>query len=555
VSQEPGASARASRFVPSVAAATAVAAALRCAGLSRQVLGGDEVHAIRYAAASGLGEILTTYPEADNSIPLTALYHLWFRMGFTPSELELRLPVLLCGVALVPLLPVLMRREVGDRTAQILAWLLAVSPALVLYSRIVRSYLPVVLLASLAAIAFAAWMRSRSSRTAAVYVALAAASVFFHLGAGPFVLAPFVYAAAAAVVRPGSTPGPVALARLFAATAAALGLFLIPAWDTLGPLIASVRQTASIGLDTLTGFARLQAGTPSAPLAAGFYAVAILGAAGLARRRPPLAAYTAILVAGQIVGILLLSPFVHHHPMVFGRYLLVTLPIVLLWVALGVERLTVFIERRLPAAPRLAIAVPMAVVAALVAGGPLADRAYWTSSFVHHNDLVGFHRSAGTLPIGSVPAFYRTQELRGSTLIEFPWSSWWEFSKAVRIYQEVHGARVIVGATDPVIYGEHLAFRNAVAPSPKAFLASDADFVVVHLDPLAEEARIVEPDGSLGAEIPPAYADQFREALRDEAGSMARRLNERWGPPQYADADIRVWSLARVRQRSGGRAP
>src|SRR5687768_286687 len=67
---------------------------LRIWNLRGQVLGGDELHAVRAAVARTVPEILTTYSLTDHSLPLTALFRWLLDHGFTLSEWTLRLPSL-----------------------------------------------------------------------------------------------------------------------------------------------------------------------------------------------------------------------------------------------------------------------------------------------------------------------------------------------------------------------------------------------------------------------------------------------------------------------------
>ena len=114
---------------------------LRLWNLPDQILGGDEVHAVRAAFNHSLPEILVTYQVTDNCIPLTALDKLWMIAGLPVTEMVLRLPVLLCGFAALLALPAAFAGRTSRGTELIYRWLLAISPALVLYSRIARSYM------------------------------------------------------------------------------------------------------------------------------------------------------------------------------------------------------------------------------------------------------------------------------------------------------------------------------------------------------------------------------------------------------------------------------
>src|SRR5206468_10578860 len=91
--------------------------------------------------------------------------------------------------------PLAVRRRLGSRAAAWLAGLAALSPVLVLYGRIARPYMPVVLCGSAAAAAFLAWWERPRPAMGAAYVVAAALAVWLHLVAAPFVAAPFLFAA------------------------------------------------------------------------------------------------------------------------------------------------------------------------------------------------------------------------------------------------------------------------------------------------------------------------------------------------------------------------
>jgi len=104
--------------VPAILEAAAplvVGTALRLWNLPHQILGGDEVHALRAAVKLSLPQILVTYQPADNCIPLTALYKLLMIAGLPITEMVLRLPMLLCGLAALLVLPAGGRRGQGMR--------------------------------------------------------------------------------------------------------------------------------------------------------------------------------------------------------------------------------------------------------------------------------------------------------------------------------------------------------------------------------------------------------------------------------------------------------
>jgi hypothetical protein len=553
-----------------LAAPLAAGTLLRLWNLPAQILGGDEMHAVRAALNSPLSEILVTYRLSDNCIPLTAIYRLVLDAGGTLSEWVLRLPMLVSGLLLLALAPLWIERRLGRRTAAVFAWLLAVSPMLVLYSRIARSYMPMLLLGGGAVAAFDAFWTTRKPRWAAAYAALAALALWFHLGAGPFVAAPLAFAAGDLAFRPGRRAAQLAspLGSLAALTAAGLGfavaaaLFLLPARASLLSLVSAKRQAQEIPLRTALDVMLLQAGTGHSGVAALFWGLALGGLALLAFRRPRLGLYVLTVGAGHVAGILLLSPLGLAHPWVLDRYLLPALPCALLGIAYAFAEGGWPQRSRVPgaggdgdahqreveeAASRGAATLrglaAAAFVALLLVAGPFADAGLRRSSFMHHDDMAGFYLPRAWLPPQSVPDFYGRLAAEGDSgaVIEYPWLFLWRF-RSFYVYQEIHGRRVLVATPQRVVRRPELALANAIPAEPGAFCRNGARWLVVHLHVAREEDRVVRPEDK----APPALNRELRRALRQQAGRMAADLERLWGPPFYADQDIEAWDLARA---------
>ena len=117
-----------------------LALGLRWFGLHNQILTDDELHAVHGALAMPVRDIIQTWTfgGADYGVPQAAFYRLLMDQGFVFSELSFRIPSLLAGLVAVFVLPCLTVNRIGERAAVVLAWLLAISPMLTLYSRIVR---------------------------------------------------------------------------------------------------------------------------------------------------------------------------------------------------------------------------------------------------------------------------------------------------------------------------------------------------------------------------------------------------------------------------------
>jgi hypothetical protein len=515
---------------------------LRLWNLRDQVMGGDELHAVRAAARMSVGQILTTYSITDYSLPLTALDRLLMAAGLTLGEMSFRLPAVVCGCLALYVIPRAFLGRVDRVAVELTGWLVAVSPCLVLYSRIARSYLPMTLAAFGAVMAFEAWWRTRERRAAAVYVLLAALAVWLHLGAATFVTAPFLFALGDLLVHREERGR-----RLLELTAAGAGLtlafaaFLVPARESLRALVAAKHQDSPVSVAAVWDVLRMQAGTPSHTVAALLWLVALTGLALLLRDRPRFGAFTLTVALGHVIGLMVLSPLGLGQPLLLDRYLLPVLPFVLLWVAYALGRLW---ARKTAgcafwAAQRYAVRLFLLL---LFWVGPFPAPGFRTSSFMHHNDFVGFYAPRATLPAEAEPEIYR--RLPDGPVLEAPWPTVWDFDRSVYIDQQIHRQRVLVSAPRDLPRDPRLAFRNEVPPDPAAILASPARTVVVHLRLPWEEDRVREPVARPARPMRPP----LRRALRQDGESLAARLTAAWGPPDWSDATVRVWDLERVRR-------
>jgi hypothetical protein len=525
----------------------AVGAILRLWHLPHQILGGDELHAVRAALEMRLGEILTTFRTDDHCIPLSAFDHFLLDRGVRLTEAWVRLPVVLAGLASLVLVPWAVAHRLRGRERRLLAWLVALSPLLVIYSRIVRPYLPMVVLGFVAFGAFDRWWLGVGGgggpwRWAAAYGAAAAGTIWLHPVAAPFVLSPLVFAAGDALLRhrEGLRRRLVALAGLGAGVLLLLAALVGPAARSLLAVAAAKGGKGQVHWKTVAAAARLQAGTGETLVALAFWAVALAGLALLARRDRSFAAYGVTLAGAYVAAVAVLSPFGAGHPLVFDRYLLLLLPLLLTWAAVGLAALA------RPGWGPLARVLPAVAVAGLAAAGPLVRPAWWRTSFAGHNDFVQFERPLARMPAAAVPPFYRHPPAPGP-LVEYPWPSAWHQGRSLYVYQQIHRRRVLVCSPEPRIRDPRLAFRNLVPPTPAALLASGARFLVIHRDLAAEERRLVDEAGRRGG-IP----KWRRKLLRQAAAAFAGEIRAAWGKPAYADPTILAWDLARARAGGSG---
>ena len=522
-----------------------IGAALRLFHLAPQVLDGDEVHAVRAAVSMPVRAILTTYQESDNCIPLSALFRALLDSGVHLSEIGFRAPSIVCGLLLLAALPLGVARRLPARVAIVLAWLLAISPLLVFYSRIARSYLPMTLFALAAAAAFAAWWRSLKPGFAVAYGILGGLAVWLHLGAAPIVGAPFLFAVGDLAWGKKEERGRrlLHLGIVAVGIALALAAFLLPARESLRQLVAEKRQAQSVPWETIADVLTLHAGAKGMVLVVLFWGVALGGLAVLFVRDRRLAAYTLTLAGVQLLGIRLLSPLGLANPLILGRYLLPTLPLVLLWVACALT--LPWRSRLLPAALAAAFLLLFAL------RGPLADRTLWASSFMHHNDFLAFYAPRPKLAPEEVPGFYHEMATApgAGAVVEYPWSSFAGL-RSFYLYQEVHGRPVLVSGPQRLLIAPVLGLRNVVPPGPEGFCASGARFLVVHLQVAREEDRIDSPEERRLGER--EMRPDLRRTLRTQAEAMAQSLTALWGAPTWAAPSLRAWDLQSACRRGPG---
>lgn len=159
--------------------------------ISDQIIVDDEWHGINYVIGKSFQYVFTNHGMGANSIPMN-IYR-WFLLNtFGWSELLLRTPTLIAGVLSLIIFPVFVLQMFNRRTAVIFSFLLAISPVLIFYSRMSRPYGIVVVLSFVSFFSLMFWMNSGERKFVFLYIATAVLSIYFHLYASISVLTPLV---------------------------------------------------------------------------------------------------------------------------------------------------------------------------------------------------------------------------------------------------------------------------------------------------------------------------------------------------------------------------
>ena len=326
-------------FMPAVLLfCLAIGAFLRLDQLTTQVLIEDEWHAVHQLIYYTPKQMVSTFGNADYSIPLVLFY--WLQMNWWGvSELTLRQPSLLAGLATVIALPAALRGRLDDRILALFALLLSLSPFLVSYSRIARPYA-----VTLLGVYVALWCLERATRNGAVRWSLAAAYsvlcaivVWTHPVTGPMLLAPLIALWWTALRGKRKSLPFRPLIILTGLTGVLMALAVLPPLFGDPTALAGKMDVDSVDLNTLIGATHLWFGTSSAAVA-----LACLGfvAAGwtVIWRATAAVGWVVLGLALTCLVLLVARPWWVNQPLAFGRYLLPAVPLLLLAVAAGVVR-------------------------------------------------------------------------------------------------------------------------------------------------------------------------------------------------------------------------
>ncbi|MDX2463898.1 MAG: glycosyltransferase family 39 protein [Porticoccus sp.] len=319
---------------------------LRLNQIAVQVLLDDEWHVIHQLLDKTPVELLLTFGLADFSIPLSLLF--WTEIElFGLSEMSMRWPMVIGGIASLIIIPLYVRKYFDDKVILVFSVLLAISPMLVWYSRTARPYALTLLFSFLAVVAIHKYIEADRSfwKPGLVYAVFAILSAWLHLISLPIVLAPFLALGFPALVN--RNWGQVRrLCWLGLITLVGLLAVLLP--PMLGnPEALSVKLGAAIPeLQTYYGVLFFWLGTSSTSVVLVGGILATIGVRPLFRTLPIAPSLLTGLIMTLCV-IIMTQPAWVHYPLTLARYLLPAILLLLLSVSLGISQISAAISHRL----------------------------------------------------------------------------------------------------------------------------------------------------------------------------------------------------------------
>ncbi len=564
-------------FLGGLLAIGLVGAALRLNQIGDQVLVDDEWHGMIFVLTRRLPETWLDFNPLVNSSRPYNVYRWLLLHTVGWSEIGLRLPVLLCGVTSAPLVGGLVRKYVGERAALICAFLIAISPILVFYSRFCRSYALIALLGPISIIALCEWLTTNRVRWAITYVLATVSLAYCHLTGLAVAGATLTFAVAAWTLTRwrrsrGIAVSALSLGIVVGTIALMLGVLLYPVFK--GRALMPTRG-GQIEYTTFSEFFLMLSGTGILVVAGLFCVGVCLGAILLLRRAPLFGSVCIVATLSSLSLAVVARPYQVEHGLVLLRYMMAVVPVMFLYVAVSVESLLGWSERssrsirEAPRWVRWAGAIVLGLV--LIALGPWRDVYGRPNSFSNHAAFQGSYARLAwdqsedrhivpgyRIRAEQVPEFYRWlgREEGNAGIIEYPFDAS-NSNNLLWYYQYFHRRAVKVGYStvsrpltrrmvpedyvlmavplDSIISavpaGGKLDFANMIDVLDERQVArSGAAFLVLHK---RLHTLVQTPSGPV---TKPVYTS---------IDFIRRRYQNRWGPPFYEDGELVVFRISR----------
>ncbi len=366
---------------------------LRLYQISSQILLDDEWHSLAFVVGKPFSEILTNFTVRYGMTSLPQNLYQWVLLNTIGwSEWLLRLQSLVPGLLVLIVGPLLAKRVIGDKSALLLALLLAISPLLIFYSRLCRPYSCVVFFSFLAVVCFSQWIKSGRTKHAVFFALGGIMAVYFHpfaagtiLVLGLSVLAYSILVGKRKLAMLDAYPSIKQVVITLLAMGIIGGVLMLPAlehsWDT------ALKQVAGKGTVRFDGYLKcgaLFSGTANPLLATLLWLVAIFGAVDLYKRSAWFCMTLLAIFPMQILTLVLVKPHSSQVGIVIARYSIALLPIVLLFTAYGLQSLVGRIPRVGRFNSHAQYLLPTGFVLLLAFTGPLIGTYYSPNSFTNH---------------------------------------------------------------------------------------------------------------------------------------------------------------------------
>lgn len=523
------------------AAVLVVGAGLRLWQIDIQILLDDEWHALHRLMQAGYSEIFLSFGHADYSIPLTLLFRaLADTVGL--YEWQMRLLPMAFGLAALFVVPALLRPWLRSDETLGLTALLAISPLLIHFSRYVRPYAMVVLLGFAAMLLLWQWWRCGGRARAVGFFFCAVAAAWLHPLTTLYTGFALTWFAVAGIGKWRRGEGGRAFWQVLAlglSTTAACSALILP------PLLADTASIAvkagkhSIELQTLARSWEMVLGIGQLWLAGLLLVPIVLGALVLWRRDRLFLIFWLSMTAVAVLIIQLLGPEWIRNALVLVRYTVLSMPVVLALLAVGLVRIGRLAADRLGSDRPWGVLVVLLAVAGLYAAGPLPSTYdginQFTNSARYQIDY-NFDRSIFASIMGPIetPAFYEeiASEPGQWRLVEAAWHFETHFTPITE-FQRDHQLPIHIGMISGLCtdwtWGE---------------LRPEAD-LEIHLDRFVFLRDILRDPGDVNRFVvfPRGYPFEYEPRELPDLQPCIDAFSDRFGEPWYQSADYVVFRI------------
>ena len=248
--------------------------------------------------------------------------------------MALRSLALLCGLALIILTPFMVYRLLGWNTAIISSFLLSLSPLLILYSRYARPYSVNIFLVTVGVLCFLVWKDNGSRKWLNIYIVSSILSVYFHILSIAALLVPLVVDSILGTARKQTL---IQNARILAVILVGTAILLAPPFIVSHDQLFGKSGVGSFSWGAVAGSFMLYVGSRSFLLLSIVLVVAVSAIFTAIRENRVLSIHLLSPFVSQLIAIVVLQPNMIDRSFVFARYLVWTIPLVMILIAHGLS--------------------------------------------------------------------------------------------------------------------------------------------------------------------------------------------------------------------------
>ena len=521
--------------------AVILGAFLRIYLLPDQIILDDEMHALHALANHSYLFICTHFFPQNISTPLALIYKATGDM-IGLNEFTMRLPTLLTGIAIIIVLPLFLKGILNASSALICAYLLAISPILINYSRIARPYSIVVFLVMVSIFSFYRWLLENKTRWALTFVISSILSLYFHFLCAPAIFATGAFGLLKSIRKSNRTQGNPQILYIFIMGCVILiGISILVSaqfWSSSGVLLGKTGG-GHISIATIKHGLVLMLGIGNNMLLYMVIAGILAGVVIVFKRNRGFALFLIFVIAFQALSIMIICPSKVQYGHIFARYNLWSVPLFLLFLSVSLNslKLPVTTWLRTP----IFLLTNAIILSLLFFMGPIPKIYYTPNNFLNSNIFTDIEIAPEFtrygLNRGRISSFYMHlgKSDQPFSIVETLWYFMSPYNR-LPIYQRFHRKNVVIGFVSTLVKRytksevnlddrQRYSFKHFVDVTKKEnVLGRGVRYIILHKNIQNEPCLHLN-----------------KTAI--DVTSVILQLNADYGDPVFEDRDIMVFSV------------